>query len=76
MAKCESGLDRYAKNPYSSASGLFQFIDDTWRRVTGLSPPARAYSVAQQIRAFWELWAGGAGRGNWAPSQGCWGGHV
>ena len=72
VAQCESGLDPNAQNPVSSASGLFQFIDSTWRSVTGLAPPASAYSVDTQVNAFWELWDGGSGAGHWAPSQHCW----
>lgn len=76
IAKCESGLNPTAQNPYSSASGLFQFVDGTWTSVTGLAPPASAYSSETQTEAFWRLWDGGAGAGNWAPSQYCWGSHV
>lgn len=39
IAMCESGLNINIKNPYSSASGLFQFIDGTfawtWKEVYG-----------------------------------------
>jgi hypothetical protein len=31
IKSAESGGNRYAKNPYGSASGLFQFTKDTWR---------------------------------------------
>jgi len=31
---CESGFNRYAHNAHSTASGLFQFLDTTWRWVT------------------------------------------
>ena len=31
IAKCESGFNPSAKNPRSSASGIFQIIDGTWR---------------------------------------------
>lgn len=72
IARCESGLDPNAENPRSSASGLFQFIDSTWRSVTGLAPPASAYSVSTQTSAFYDLWDGGAGAHNWAPSSHCW----
>ena len=35
IAQVESALDPKAKNPNSSAEGLFQFIDDTWKDVAG-----------------------------------------
>ena len=72
VARCESGLDPNAENPRSSASGLFQFIDSTWRSATGLAPPASAYSVATQVDAFYDLWENGRGAGHWAPSRHCW----
>lgn len=72
IAQCESGMNPRAENPRSSASGLFQFIDSTWRSVTGLAPPASAYSVSTQVSAFWDLWNGGAGASNWSPSAHCW----
>lgn len=30
VARRESGLNWYADNPYSSASGVYQFVDGTW----------------------------------------------
>ena len=33
VAKCESELVPDAKNPNSSATGVFQFINDTWLSV-------------------------------------------
>ena len=47
----ESGGKANAKNSNSSASGLFQFIDGTWQRVTGLAGSARDYSAETQIEA-------------------------
>lgn len=72
IAKCESG-NRNIKNPNSSASGYFQFLDSTWTSVTGLAPPAMAYSYTTQLQAFYELWDNGAGAGHWAQSRHCWG---
>jgi len=34
IAHCESGLNPRAKNPNSTASGVFQFIRSTWKYVT------------------------------------------
>jgi hypothetical protein len=74
IAQCESGGDPNAQNPHSSASGLYQFIDSTWERASGLPAPASAYSPATQTRVFWKVWDGGAGASNWNPSRHCWGG--
>lgn len=30
IARCESNYDQYARNPYSSASGVYQFINSTF----------------------------------------------
>ena len=30
IANCESSLNPKAKNPYSSAGGVYQFLDGTW----------------------------------------------
>lgn len=48
---CESQGNRHADNPKSTASGLFQFLDSTWRSTTGTAPPAKAYSPDTQVRA-------------------------
>lgn len=68
---CESGL-RNVKNPVSSASGYFQFIDSTWRTTTGLPAPASEYPLEIQLDAFLTLWDGGRGASHWAPSRYCW----
>lgn len=72
IIRCESGGDPQAKNPRSTASGVFQFLDGTWTWVTGLPAPARAHPPAVQHRAFWALWDKGAGASHWAASAACW----
>jgi hypothetical protein len=59
-----------AQNPYSSASGYWQFLTSTFDNVTGLSGPARNYSAAIQDAAAVRLYAGGAGWENW-KGDGC-----
>lgn len=61
---CESQGNPNAHNPTSSASGLFQFLDSTWRRVTGLPGEARAYSPSRQVAAAKAL-RDRAGWGQW-----------
>lgn len=44
----ESGGNPRAQNPTSSASGLYQFIDGTWRALGGSTAHAKDASVAEQ----------------------------
>jgi len=67
----ESGNDYFAQNPASSASGAYQFLDQTWQSVTGLSGRAKDYPPATQDAAFEKLWAGGSGRSQWVTGYLC-----
>jgi soluble lytic murein transglycosylase-like protein len=52
VAACESGFNPNAVNPYSGASGLFQFLPSTWRT----TPFGNAYifdPMAQALAARW-----------------------
>jgi hypothetical protein len=64
-AKCETGgtFDPKAENPSSSASGLFQFLDGTWR-----STPYRVFSpTSPYASALAAGWMHDNGRGGeWA----------
>lgn len=68
---CESRNDYNAQNKNSSASGAYQFLDGTWRSVTGLSGSAKDYSPAVQDEAFRKLYAK-SGTSPWNASKGCW----
>lgn len=79
IANCESGngtgdgsYNLTAKNPNSTASGIWQFLDGTWESVTGLPAPASAYSLETQLEAFEKLYDNGAGRSHWNASRSCW----
>lgn len=72
---CESRGDRRAKNPTSTASGLFQHLASLW------SPRAEAAGwkgadvfdpVANVAVAAWLVHEGGGWR-HWNSSRGCWG---
>lgn len=52
IARCESGFNPRAKNRYSTAYGIFQFLDSTWRS-TGI---AKTSDPALQIEAAYRLW--------------------
>jgi len=71
IAWCESRSDPRAVNKASGASGLYQFMPGTWRAVTGLEPPASAYSADVQTAAFDKLFAL-RGTQPWNSSRSCW----
>lgn len=64
IVMCESGGDYTAHNPTSSASGAYQITDGTWGGYGGYASAADAPPAVQDERAA-QIWAGGAGRGNW-----------
>lgn len=75
VLRCESRGNPTAKNPTSSASGLFQHLGSLW--------PERAADagwqgndvfdpVANTAVAAWLVYHGG-GWSHWAPSRSCWG---
>ena len=67
IKQAESGGNYNAKNPRSSASGAYQFLDTTWRSVTGLPGSARDYPKATQDEAARKLYAA-QGSAPWAAS--------
>jgi hypothetical protein len=71
IRKYESDGNYRAQNGHTSASGAYQFVDGTWHAVTGLSGHAKDYSPATQDAAFYKLWNGGRGAGNWVTAHKC-----
>ena len=68
---CESRNDPRAVNKASGASGAWQFLDSTWRSVTGLPGKASDYPLDVQTEAFDALYAA-SGTAPWASSRSCW----
>lgn len=74
---CESGGNAKAQNPSSTASGLFQFLDSSWRAYGGTkyaarakdATPAQQYEIANHAYAM-------SGLNPWAASRSCWSGKV
>ena len=52
IARCESGLNPHAQNRRSSAYGVLQFLDSTWRS-TGI---AKTPDPWLQVEAGYRLW--------------------
>jgi hypothetical protein len=83
IIRCESGRkgepivesQRFAKNPYSTASGYFQFINSTWtstmkRMGLPLDTPKDHPTISIQA-GVWLLATDGIT--HWTESQHCWG---
>ena len=64
IVQCESGGQNLPPNR-AGASGYYQFLPETWRRLGGSTPHAYQAPKAEQDRLAARLWASGAGAGNW-----------
>lgn len=75
VIRCESRGNPTAKNPRSSASGLFQHLGSLWAERSaeaGWSGTDVFDPVANVAVAAWLVYEGG-GWSHWNPSRGCWG---
>ena len=64
----ESGGNIRAQNPRSTASGKWQFLDSTWRRIPAAHGYAKARHAPEHVQdaaARW-LWNGGRGCSHWS----------
>jgi hypothetical protein len=75
IIQCESGGNPHAQNSGSTASGLFQFLDSTWRGLGGSTAHAKDASVAEQYAIANKAYAQ-SGTSPWAASRHCWGGKA
>jgi multidrug efflux pump subunit AcrA (membrane-fusion protein) len=64
VVQCESGGQNLPPNS-AGASGYYQFMPATWRRLGGSTPHAYQAPKAEQDRLAARLWASGAGAHNW-----------
>lgn len=69
IARCESGFNQYAKNPNSTAKGIFQFIDGTWR--ANCLKDGNVYSFVDNINCAWKVYQKQNDR-PWHSSIKCW----
>lgn len=66
IVRRESGFSPTAKNPRSSASGLYQFINSTWRTCGTGYPTAMSAPVSVQVGCAKRIWNNGRGASHWA----------
>lgn len=74
VIQCESNGDPWAKNPRSTASGLFQHLASMWPPRAAAAGHAGAdvfEPVANVATAAWLVYEGG-GWSHWYPSRPCW----
>ena len=72
IVRCESGFNPVAKNPKSTAYGLCQFLDSTWKYVQNKwemdlnrhSPEDQLYACERLLREEGDI--------HWAESKECW----
>ena len=65
IVKRESGFNPRAENPHSTASGLYQFIDRTWRSCGTRYSHASHAPVSTQVGCARKVWNGGHGASHW-----------
>lgn len=74
IVRCESGFQRFAKNPHSTAEGYFQFLNSTWRytmEMMGYPTSTSKFDEKISIEAGVYLLAKEGSR-HWYPSEHCW----
>ncbi|HEY1971006.1 MAG TPA: transglycosylase family protein [Pseudonocardia sp.] len=77
IISCESGGNVHAQNSESTASGLFQFVDGSWRAYGGTKFARRAKdATAEQQTVVANTAFARSGLTPWAASRHCWHGKV
>lgn len=71
IAQCESNYDPTAKNPSSSASGVFQFIDSTWEHYC----EGDVFNEDDNIKCALDIMKE-RGYKDWNASRHCWYGKI
>lgn len=51
IAKCESGYNQFAKNPFSTAKGVFEFLDSTWANQPAGKRGVSVYDADANVQA-------------------------
>lgn len=72
IAKCESGFKPSIKNANSTASGLFQYLDSTWKSMSAkYGITTQKNDPYGQIELTIKILVDG-GWGHWNASRSCW----
>ena len=72
IAECESQLNPKAKNPTSTASGIFQFLKSTWdKTIMELGRELSVFNPVHKTEAAAYLFKK-EGTKPWLASYGCW----
>lgn len=74
VIRCESNGNPRAQNASSTASGLFQFVNGTWRSVGGTGRARDASAEEQHMRA--NILYAREGLRPWNASKSCWSNRV
>lgn len=69
IIECESGFDPWAKNPTSTAAGLFQFLRSTWDKGPAPALGLPAYWTGAPYVAEWNVQAAAWLYANWGGTS-------
>jgi Transglycosylase SLT domain len=71
IAKCESGYNQFSKNRSSTASGVFQYLNSTWRNTQAGKEGVSVFDAEANIKMAISHIAT-HGTSPWNASRGCW----
>ena len=72
IARCESGLNQFAKNRTSTASGVFQYLSSTWSSTDQGKLGLSVFDADANVKAAVSYIASRGHARPWAASQYCW----
>lgn len=72
VAFCESSLNPKVRHTDSSAKGLFQIIDSTWRIFHCSGDPLNYVDNIKCAKKIYDHYDSFGTSGGWAESKGCW----
>ena len=75
IAECESRFDRYAENPESTATGVFQYLEGTW--IEGVKRTGKDWELAdrynpEKATEMTIYWINQGELSKWNASKHCW----